>query len=724
MVMRKKNGFLLVFILLFFYINISAITQKEKIKNLEGKLKLSTGKQKLEILVKLVEACKKLESTKAINYGLEALKLADFHEDLIHRGFALTHMSYAYWRLQKRGQAFESAKKAIDLFKKINNKSGLADATYQRGLLFRLDSQYGEALRYYLKALEIILEIGDKDRAAYMYYQAGIANFNLKKFTQAMDFYQTALDAARECNNLHTQGLVLNNIGLVYERKGQFEKALSYYQQSFKIFKKKENEDWMNYLYLNIGTTYMKLNRIDLALKYLHEALKAYRKSGDEVAVTRTIYQIGELYYKKKEFKTAVPYFEEAIKKAQKHGRKSILKDLYKEYSNLLFDMGKFKESVLKHRLYTNIKDGIFNEKSNKQITEMQEKYEAEKREKKIEVLKRDKELLLKDFKIQKITTYTFIMAFILITIILLLLFKRYLYFFAFWKKHKTIGQFRLMEKVDTGGMGVVYKAHHIQDNTDTVAIKTLKEELFEDDSSRRRFKHEALITSRLNHPNIVKIIESGEYKGKLFISMEWLEGKTLAKKMNGEGKIDIKECFHIMKQIVDALDLIHSKNIIHRDLKPSNIMLIEKNGDPNFVKLLDFGIAKMKSLTRITTHSFQGTANYMSPEQIESSEVSSASDIFSLGVIFYEMITGCKAFDGEHDSEIIKKILEESPVEPREYCIDISEELNQLIKKMLDKAPDQRPTLENVGGYIKNFHMTSITDARFSNDYIEEEQK
>ena len=179
---------------------------------------------------------------------------------------------------------------------------------------------------------------------------------------------------------------------------------------------------------------------------------------------------------------------------------------------------------------------------------------------------------------------------------------------------------------------------------------------------------------------------------------MELLQGKTLNVKIDEQGKMELKECLHIMIQISDALVLIHSKNIIHRDLKPANIMLIERDGDPDFVKLLDFGLARVKSQTRITrTGILMGTMNYMSPEQLAHSEFSSASDVYSLGVTFYEIVTGKIAFPGDTANEIMKQVLDTTPIEPRRFRPDIPGELNDLIMKMLEKNKESRPVIKDV---------------------------
>jgi len=246
--------------------------------------------------------------------------------------------------------------------------------------------------------------------------------------------------------------------------------------------------------------------------------------------------------------------------------------------------------------------------------------------------------------------------------------------------------------------MSTIYKAVNTLDKSQTVAIKVLREEFFADESHRKRFKQEAAIIDQLDHPNIVRVFERGQHKQKLFIVMELLEGRTLSKKIGEEDKIDFREVLDIMIQISDALTKIHRKQIVHRDLKPDNIMLIEGGGTNNFVKLLDFGLARMQFQTRITqSGTVLGTINYMSPEQIAEGEFSLASDIYSLGVIFYETATGQVPFPGERTTDIMNKVLNKAPVEPIRLRPDLPLEYNEMTMQMLEKISLSRPTVEEV---------------------------
>lgn len=300
------------------------------------------------------------------------------------------------------------------------------------------------------------------------------------------------------------------------------------------------------------------------------------------------------------------------------------------------------------------------------------------------------------------------IIGFAIFSYLVIHLTRKYITLSAFWKKQKYVGKFRLLDIIGSGGMGAVYKAQNLMDKRETVAIKVLKEEMFLDESSRKRFKQEAAIIDQLDHPNIVKVIERGESRQNLFIAMEYLPGITLTEKITADEKLKVKEALHIMIQIADAMAKIHSKNIIHRDLKPDNIMLIEKKGDPNFVKLLDFGLARTQYQTRLTqTGIVIGTISYLSPEQISGKRSCAASDIYALGTIFYEMLTGNKPFIGETTTDIMKQILEKTPVEPLLCRDDIPRELNRLVMRMLEKEIKSRPIIFDVLAYLQDLESS-----------------
>lgn len=294
------------------------------------------------------------------------------------------------------------------------------------------------------------------------------------------------------------------------------------------------------------------------------------------------------------------------------------------------------------------------------------------------------------------------LIAFAVFSYLVIHLIRKFITLSAFWKKKKYIDKFKLLDQIGSGGMGTIYKAENMTNKGETVALKVLREDMFTDEAVRKRFKQEAAIIDQLDHPNIVRVFERGHSKQHLYISMELLEGCTLSEKIRIEKRLAIPDAVHIMSQMADALVKIHSKNIVHRDLKPDNIMLVRKGPDVNFVKLLDFGLARMEHQTRLTqTGMVMGTLSYISPEQVSGTGAYPASDVYGLGVIFFEMVTGEKPFTGPTTIDIMKLILDNDPVEPIRYRPEVGSELNALILSMMAKDPNNRPPVASVKDFL-----------------------
>ncbi len=284
-------------------------------------------------------------------------------------------------------------------------------------------------------------------------------------------------------------------------------------------------------------------------------------------------------------------------------------------------------------------------------------------------------------------------LAFVVLSALSWQLLKKYLRAISFLKKKTHIGHFKILETIGIGGMATVYKAQDILDKKRIVALKVLKEENFHDENQKKRFKHESLITEGLEHPHIVHIIERGEVDDCWYIAMELLAGQSLALLIKTSGRLEVPEALDIMLQITDALQAIHAQDIVHRDLKPENIMVSERQERRYFVKLLDFGLAITPAQSRLTMSGVvMGTIRYLPPERIIDGTSSPAGDIYSAGIILYEMLTGSKPFWSEATGEVIHRILETTPLPPKEISYEIPRELNTLIMAMIEKDPAKRP--------------------------------
>ncbi len=254
-------------------------------------------------------------------------------------------------------------------------------------------------------------------------------------------------------------------------------------------------------------------------------------------------------------------------------------------------------------------------------------------------------------------------------------------------QKGSTIaGRYKIIEELGRGGMGVVYKAEDTKLKR-TVALKFLPPELTHISEVKERFMREAQAAAALDHPNICTVHEFDEAEEKPFISMAYIEGQSLKKKIES-GPLELDEALRIATQVAEGLHEAHKKGVVHRDIKSSNIMVTEQD----HAKIMDFGLARVAGGTLVTKEgTTMGTIAYMSPEQARGEEVNHRTDIWSLGVVLYEMISGQLPFKGEHDQSVMYSILNEEPEPITNLTSDTPMAIEQVVGKALEKNPDER---------------------------------
>ena len=255
----------------------------------------------------------------------------------------------------------------------------------------------------------------------------------------------------------------------------------------------------------------------------------------------------------------------------------------------------------------------------------------------------------------------------------------------------KKIGRFEILGLLGKGGMGVVVKAR--DPNVDRiVAIKTIKKSEFGDPGQEKelmeRFRREAQATARLNHPNIVTLFEMSEEGDTAYLVIEYVDGHGLDKLVSQKTVLDDDTLMKYMKQVASALDYAHGKGILHRDIKPANIM-VTKDGE---CKIADFGLARLQDASGLTRAGHAvGSPSYMSPEQVQGQQLDGKSDQFSLGIVFYELVTGTKPFSGDVLSTIVYKIMRDNPVPPTAVNSRLNPAVDKVVMKVLSKNPSGR---------------------------------
>ena len=251
----------------------------------------------------------------------------------------------------------------------------------------------------------------------------------------------------------------------------------------------------------------------------------------------------------------------------------------------------------------------------------------------------------------------------------------------------QIVGNYKIEEKLGEGGMGAVYKGVDTMLDRE-VAIKVLRPELTSQTSVVERFRSEAVTLAKLNHPNIATLFSLFRHGEELFMVLEYVRGETLDNILQRRGALPSEEAIPVFSQVLDGINHAHELGIVHRDIKPANMMLTEKGT----LKVLDFGIARLLGSARMTrAGNIIGTLEYMAPEQVKGAETDGRSDIYALGMMLYEVLTGRLPFQTENEFELMKLQTEEMPPAPREINPAIPEEVEEAIMRAIQKNPDDR---------------------------------
>jgi tetratricopeptide (TPR) repeat protein len=517
-----------------------------------------------------------------------------------------------------------------------------------------------KARTYLEKAQQAYENLGEQHGLAQVLNNLGIAWKDDGDFDQALRFYDRANRMAQEIGHQVLLGETWLNIGEIHRLRLDYEQALEGYQQSLKLAEKTEDANALSVCFLNIGEIHLLLGHDAQAEKWLTDCLALSREKGYQNLIQGSLRTLTDLYHRRGDDSRALASLEAWVK----------------------------------------VRDQMLSEQKNKAIAELEARYRLAQKDKELALLKSDGDVQRLLLSTTRLRLYIAVLIALLAFSFLFWLGKRHRRLFAFWKKKTYIGPYQLGERLGGGGFGDVYKAFSIRDAGMPVALKLLREEYARDPLLRQRFLNEARVIDRLDHPHIVKVLERGENNDRLYLAMEFIDGKNLADIIKENPRLPLDFCVEVMKQLLDAVEALHRQGVLHRDLKPDNVMVQGGFSESPDIKLMDFDLARDVRMTPLTqTGELLGTLPYMPPERISGQICSEAGDLYSLGVLFYEMLTGEKPFPADTPVEVMKQVLDQEPLPAERLRQDIPEGLARLVSSLLNKEMAMRP---GIGGIRK----------------------
>jgi len=590
---------------------------------------------------------------RALEVHQEALVIERELDDSSQIMTSLNNIGIALYRLGDYQGALENLLEALRLHEAAGELSGVAGAAVNIGNIFEHIGQLDRAAEYFQRALDAHTEVGTLDGMAGAHLNLGNICQLGERLAEAEAHYLKALELARRVGSPRLEASALDSLGHVERHRGAPERALPLHRQALAL---RESLGVLQDVALsnqNLGLALHDLGRLDEARPPLERALALARECGAATVVQEVLSDLSGLHAARGEFETALGYAQQAAA----------------------------------------ARETYLNERSNDRVAELETRYQMEARKRENELLAKENEIRRLEASRARLRANLMLVALAVVLTAVVLLLRRYRDLLRFWKRKSLVGHYRIVDTIAEGGMGVVYRAESLVERSGSFALKLIRDEHAADPAVRRRFLHEAAVVDQLDHPHIVRVHERGEDSGRLYIAMELLEGPSLAELIRRGQRLALPAALHVMRQLAAVVAAIHAKGVLHRDLKPANVILVEREGDPSFVKLLDFGLARSQSLTRLTeTGAILGTIAYLPPEQITEQRFTAASDVYALGVVFYELLTLCPAFPGGTPVEVIQQILRGEVVPPTRLRPDLPVELERLLLEMMATDPAARP--------------------------------
>jgi len=598
--------------------------------------------------------------------------------------------------------AIETVEKALDAYRELDDQKGVAAATNNLGVYYAQVGDYETALRYNLESLEIERALGRTHGIANNLNSIGNIHARQDDPEQAREYYKQALELFEATNDPYGAAQCLNNLGNTCEDQDRNDEALVYYERALDVARRLDRPSLEANPLLNMGIVYKKQGDFDRALKSYLQAAEIEERMGEQAELALALQNIGELFLLMEKPTEALTYLRRAESIATETQAHTALSGTYLNLAEAYAQLGDYKNAHACLVHHCELRDASLDEERRKIVAELQARYDADRRREQIELLTKDNEIKRLQLSRTRLTAFLTMVVAVLVIGTAALLLRRYRSLLAFWKKKVFIGPYRVEGEISTGGMGVVYRATNVLEPGKTIALKVIRDEFAGDATQRQRFVNEGQIIDSIKHPNIVTVFDRGEHNQRLYIAMEYLAGRTLAEIISETaargGSIEKPRALAIMGQLADAVTTIHAMGIVHRDIKPNNVIVTNAQAGGELVKLLDFGTAKLDTMTTLTAAGeLVGTVSYLAPERIRRWEPTPASDVFSLGVVFYELLTLEKPFPAEEPATLLKQLLESDPVAPATLRPDIDGGLSRLVMDMLDKDAHRRPDGEEL---------------------------
>jgi len=612
-----------------------------------------------------------------------------------YQGMALSSMGELW-------PAIEVIERVLEAFREMGDERGVAAATNNLGVYYERVGDYEQALRLNLESLAIERSLGREIGIANNLNSIGNIQSKLENHEQARQYYQQALELFVEIGDAYGEIQCLNNLGNTYEKLNEDEQALRYFGRALEAARAIGRPSLEAVPLTNMGIVHKKRGEFDQALGDYQRGAEIEQQLGEMANLAISFQNIGEVYLLMEQPRKALDYLRRSEAIATETGAHAALEGTYLNLAEAHRQQDDYRGAYENLLRYGEVRDAHLGEEKLRTLADLEARYDAVRRREEIELLTKNNRIQRLELSRTRLVAALLVVAAALVIGAAALLLRRYRSLLAFWKKKVFIGPYQLGDEISTGGMGVVYRATNVLESGKIIALKVIRDEFAGDATQRQRFVNEGQIIDSINHPNIVTVFDRGEHNQRLYIAMEYLAGRTLAEVIDDTGgrgeSITECRCVGIMTQLVDAVTSIHAMGIVHRDIKPANVILTGAEGDDERVKLLDFGTAKLDTMTTLTAAGeLVGTVSYLAPERIRHHEPTAASDIFSLGVLSYELLTLEKPFPADDPVVLLRQLLEAEPIEPASFRTDLTQELNSLVMAMLHKDANRRPGSEEL---------------------------